>query len=135
MKTLLKYSLLIVVAVWFLLPIYVVVITSVKGLDAITLERMWELPKQLDWSGYQLALEKLAPNLMNSFLLVIPATLISAFLGSMNGYILSKWKFKGSDVLFALMLFGMFIPYQSILIPLIQFMQSVQLYNTIPGLI
>ena len=53
----------------------------------------------------------------------------------MNGYILSKWKFKGSDVIFTFILFGMFIPYQSILIPLIQFLRDIELYNTIPGLI
>lgn len=134
-KRVLLYILLVALAVWFLVPIYVVILTSIKGLDAITLEKMWELPKQINFSGYKLAFEKLSPNILNSLLLVIPATLISAFLGSMNGYILSKWQFKGSNTLFSLMLFGMFIPYQSILIPLIQFMQSIHLYNTIPGLI
>src|SRR5690625_8018542 len=53
----------------------------------------------------------------------------------MNGYVLSKWKFKGSDILFTILLFGMFLPYQSILIPLIQFLRSINLYNTLPGLI
>jgi glucose/mannose transport system permease protein len=53
----------------------------------------------------------------------------------MNGYVLSKWKFRGSDLLFTVMLFGMFIPYQSILIPLVQFLQAINLYATIPGLI
>lgn len=134
-KRFLLYVLLVVLAALFLIPIYVVVLTSLKGLDAITLERMWEWPKQLNFSGYRQAFDKLSPNLANSFLLVIPATLLSALLGSMNGYILSKWQFKGSNTLFALMLFGMFIPYQSILIPLIEFMQRIHLYNTIPGLI
>ena len=55
---------------------------------------------------------------MNSFYLTIPATLISSLLGSINGYVLSKWKFRGANVVFPLMLFGMFIPYQSILIPM-----------------
>ena len=134
-KRTLLYILLLALAVWFLIPIYVVLLTSIKGLDAITLEKMWEWPRQIDFSGYKLAFEKLSPHLTNSFLLVIPATLISALCGSMNGYILAKWQFKGSNTLFAFMLFGMFIPYQSILIPLIQFMQSIHLYNSIPGLI
>jgi len=56
-------------------------------------------------------------------------------LGSINGYVLSKWKFRGSDVLFPLLLFGMFIPYQSILIPLMRAFQVMHLYGTIPGLI
>ena len=72
---------------------------------------------------------------MSSVQLAIPATIISGFLGSLNGYILSKWKFRGSDLLFTLMLFGMFIPYQSILIPMIKFLQSIGLYGSLPGLI
>jgi glucose/mannose transport system permease protein len=65
----------------------------------------------------------------------VPATLISAMLGSMNGYVLAKWKFRGADLLFPLILFGMFIPYQAILIPLVQTTQSLGLYGSIPGLI
>lgn len=67
--------------------------------------------------------------------MVIPATLISALLGSLNGYVLSKWKFKGSEAIFTILLFGMFIPFQSILIPLIQTIQALGLYNTIAGLV
>ncbi len=67
--------------------------------------------------------------------LTVPATLISAMLGSMNGYVLAKWKFRGADVLFPAILFGMFIPYQAILIPLVQTMRLLGLYGTIPGLI
>jgi glucose/mannose transport system permease protein len=71
----------------------------------------------------------------NSLLMVIPATIISSFIGAINGYLLSKWKFRGSDLLFTLMLFGFFIPYQAILIPLINFLQVIKVYGTIPGLI
>jgi glucose/mannose transport system permease protein len=77
----------------------------------------------------------LAPNFLNSLYLAVPATLLSAMLGSINGYILAKWKFRGADVLFPLILFGMFIPYQSILIPLVQVTQWLGLYGSIPGLI
>lgn len=129
------YLLLIVLAVLFLVPVYIIIVTSLKGLNEITLDQMWHLPSGLDFSGYKEAYAKLLPNLRNSFWLAIPATALSALLGSMNGYVLSKWAFRGSNVLFALMLFGMFIPYQSILIPLIEFLQQIKLYNTIPGLI
>ncbi len=71
------------------------------------------------------AFEQLRPHFRNSFYLTIPATLLSSLLGSVNGYILSKWRFRGSEVLFPIMLFGMFIPYQSILIPLVQVLQKV----------
>jgi len=80
-------------------------------------------------------LRGLSQNFMNSVYLVIPATILSAFLGSMNGYILTKWRFKGEDIILPMLLFGTFIPYQSILIPLVQVLQKIKLYSTIPGLI
>ncbi|MFC0272320.1 carbohydrate ABC transporter permease [Metabacillus herbersteinensis] len=129
------YLLLIAISLFFLLPVYVMVITSLKPFEEVTLANMWKLPTAIDFSGYSEAFTKLAPNLLNSFYLVIPATIFSALVGAMNGYVLSKWKFKGADVIFTMILFGMFIPYQSILIPLIQFLREIGLYNSIPGLI
>jgi glucose/mannose transport system permease protein len=129
------YSVLSLFSILFLLPVYVVLATSLKSLDAITLNTMWSLPRSFDFTGYKEAFSRLAPNLWNSMLLVIPATLLSALLGSLNGYVIAKWKFKGSELIFTLILFGMFIPYQSILIPLIQFMQQIGLYNSIAGLV
>ncbi|CAH0346481.1 carbohydrate ABC transporter permease [Bacillus sp. CECT 9360] len=131
----LLYLLLIGLSLLFLMPVYVMIVTSLKPLEEVTLSEMWKLPSTLDFSSYATAFSKLAPNLMNSFYLVIPATIISALLGSLNGYVLSKWKFKGANTVFTLILFGMFIPYQSILIPMIQFLREIGLYNTIPGLV
>ena len=68
-------------------------------------------------------------------MMVVLATLISAFLGSVNGYVFSRWQFPEADMFFTLALFGMFIPYQSILIPLVQTLRAISLYGTIPGLI
>jgi glucose/mannose transport system permease protein len=104
---------------------------------------MWDWPSGLHFDSYLKAwlgkesegIRGLSYNFMNSVYLAIPATLGSALLGSLNGYVLAKWKFRGSDVLFPLMLFGMFIPYQSILIPLVQTLQVFHLYGSIPGLI
>lgn len=129
------YIVCIMMCLFFLMPVYVMLVTSVKPLDEVTLSDMWKLPTTFDWSSYQTAFAKLAPNFLNSIYLVVPATLLSALLGALNGYVLSKWKFKGADTIFTLILFGMFIPYQSILIPLIQFLREIGLYNTIPGLI
>lgn len=131
----LTYVLLALFSLAFLVPVYVMLVTSLKPFDEVSFARMWELPSSLNFASYGQAFSKLAPNLMNSIYLVVPATLLSALLGSLNGYVLSKWKFKGSDWVFTAILFGMFIPYQSILIPMIQFIQSVGLYNTIPGLV
>ncbi|HLR04031.1 MAG TPA: carbohydrate ABC transporter permease [Virgibacillus sp.] len=130
-----KYMLLIFFSLLFLAPVYVIIVTSLKPLDEVSLAEMWTLPTSIDFSSYIQAFSKLSPNLLNSFYLVIPATLLSALFGAMNGYVLSKWRFKGSETLFTIILFGMFIPYQSILIPMIQFLRQIELYNTIPGLI
>ncbi|MFG6117935.1 MULTISPECIES: carbohydrate ABC transporter permease [Thalassobacillus] len=129
------YLILIALTLFYLMPVYVMLVTSFKPLQEVTLADMWKLPTTIDFSSYVTAFTRLAPNLMNSFYLVIPATILSALFGSLNGYVLSKWKFKGSDVLFTAILFGMFIPYQSILIPLIQFLREIGLYNSIAGLV
>src|SRR5699024_8460306 len=135
MSKMIKYMLLILFALFFLSPVYVILVTSMKPLDEVSLAEMLTLPSSIDFCSYSEAFSKLASNLMNSIYLVVPATLLSALLGAMNGYVLSKWRFKGSETIFTFILFGMFIPYQSILIPMIQFLRTIDLYNTIPGLI
>lgn len=129
------YALLIFFAILFLIPVYMVLVTSFKTFDQVSLSTMWQFPTQFTLDAFAEALDKLSPNLMNSFALVIPATIISAMIGSLNGYVLSKWKFPGANIVFPLMLFGMFIPYQAILIPLVQFLGAVGLYGNIVGLI
>jgi glucose/mannose transport system permease protein len=129
------YTGLILLGLCFLVPFYVLIVTSLKPFEEVSLATMWQLPGTIDLSSYSEAFSKLAPNFLNTIYMVVPATLISALLGSLNGYVLSKWKFKGSELVFTALLFGMFIPFQSILIPLIQTIQAIGLYNTIPGLV
>lgn len=129
------YFSLVFLSVLFLIPAYMVIITSLKSPDQIGLNTVWSTPDIWYFQSFVEAWEAFAPYLKNSFLLVIPATIISAIMGSMNGYVLSKWKFRGANVIFTLMLFGMFIPYQSILIPLFQFLNRINLYGNIQGLI
>jgi glucose/mannose transport system permease protein len=129
------YAVLIFLAIVYLVPVYMVLITAFKDPANINLESVWEFPNPIDLAGFGEAITAFLPNLRNSFALVIPATVLSAIMGSMNGYVLSKWKFPGANIIFPLMLFGMFIPYQSILIPLFQFLRSLGLYGGIPGLI
>ncbi len=131
----LLYLILILASAFFLLPVYLLLVTGLKSFQEVNLSTMWSLPRSFTLESFAMAFNKLLPNLMNSFYLTIPATVISAFIGSVNGYILSKWKFKGADIIFPLILFGMFIPYQSVLIPLVQFLNTIHLYGTIPGLI
>ncbi len=131
----LMYLMLLAMAIFFLLPVYVLVITGLKSFGEVDLQRMWDLPATINFENFWAAYQALAPHLANSLRLVIPSSLISSLLGSINGYIFSKWKFKGSDWIFTLILFGMFIPYQSILIPLVQFMEQLGLRGSITGLI
>ena len=125
---------LIFMAIFYLLPIYIMLITGLKGFDEVSLKTMWDLPTQISFDNFIEAYDKLSPHLWYSFNMVIPAAVISSFLGSINGYILSKWKFRGADIIFPAILFGMFIPYQSILIPLVEFMNRAGLYGGLPGL-
>lgn len=129
------YAALIIIAGMFLIPVYMVLVTSFKSIDQVSISTMWNLPTSFTLESFQRALEKLLPSFINSLLLVVPATAISAALGSINGYVLSKWRFPGANIIFPLMLFGMFIPYQAILIPLVQFLQTIGLYGSIWGLI
>jgi glucose/mannose transport system permease protein len=129
------YALLVALAAFYLLPMFAIVVTSLKSFAEVSRSTLWELPKAPTLESYVTAFNKLAPSFLNSVLLVVPAATISAVLGSLNGYVLSKWKFRGANIVFTLLLFGMFIPYQSILIPLFQFLSAVGLYGGIPGLI
>ena len=130
------YLILLALAVVFLLPVYLLVLTGLKPLNQVDLQTMWSLPiGGLHIDNFIAAYKQLAPNINNSLTMVIPEALLSALLGSFNGYLLSKWKFRGSNLIFSLILFGMFIPYQSILIPLVKFMEYIKLYGDIPGLV
>lgn len=130
------YVILIALALFYLLPIYLLLLTGFKPINQVDLKTMWALPVGgLHLDNFIAGYQQLAPNLKNSLLMVIPEALLSALLGSFNGYLLSKWRFRGSDVVFAFILFGMFIPYQSILIPLVKFMQYIKLYGDLPGLV
>ena len=129
------YVLLALFTLVFLVPVYLVIVTSLKSPDTITLANTWNLPDQLYWQSYTEVIEAFGPRIQNSVTLVIGATVASSVLGSLNGYVFSKWHIPGEKILFPMMLFGMFIPYQAILIPLFDFMRSIGLYGGVPGLI
>ncbi len=129
------YVLLIGMSAFYLLPIYLMLITGFKGFEEVNLKTMWTLPQGIQFDNFVEAFDKLAPYMWNSLNMVFPAAIISSILGSINGYVLAKWKFKGADIIFPLILFGMFIPYQSILIPLVEFMKQSNLYGGLPGLV
>ena len=129
------YFVLGVFTLAFLLPVYMTVVTALKQPEDINLLTSWSLPNPVFWKSFSIAWKLLAPNLKNSLVLTISATIISALVGSINGYIFSKNSFKGSEIIFTLILFGMFIPYQIVLIPLFYVEKSLGLYGGIGGLV
>lgn len=131
----LLYIPLVFMALFYLIPMYIMLVTGFKGFDEVNLRTMWTLPSSLRIDNFVEAFTKLSPYLWNSFNMVFPAAIISSVLGSLNGYVLAKWKFPGSNIIFPLILFGMFIPYQSIMIPLVEFMRNINLYGGLPGLV
>jgi glucose/mannose transport system permease protein len=131
----LLYVFLLAVSVFYLLPVYVVVVTSLKSFIEVSNSTPWDLPQAPNLDAYAAAFDRLRPAFLNSVFLVVPGTALSALLGSLNGYVLSKWRFRYSNLVFTLLLFGMFIPYQSVLIPVVTVLQSINLYGGLPGLI
>ncbi len=134
-STIALYAALLLLAAAYLLPAYLTLITALKAPVDISLPRSWELPASLDLSSFTVAFDLLKPNIVNSLILTVTATFFSTVLGSLNGYVFAKWRFPGSEVLFTLFLFGMFIPYQVVLIPLFHTLRAMHLYGGLPGLI
>lgn len=140
---LLIYIILAIFTIFYIIPMYIMLVTGMKSFSEVGLSTMWNLPRSLNFESFRTAwlgsaeggFRGLSGSFLNSVLLVIPATIISALFGSLNGYVLAKWQFRGSDLIFTLILFGMFIPYQSIIIPLVLTLQRLHVYGTIPGLI
>ncbi len=121
-----QYLLLVFFAAIILTPLYVVVVTSFKSPAEYSSLTAWSLPKEIFGGGWFAAWNALAPAMLRSLVLAVVASIVSSFLGSMNGYAFSKLRFPGATVIFTLFLFGMFIPYQAILIPLQSLMIQVQ---------
>jgi len=129
------YVALIAFAAYYLMPLYLMLITGLKTYDQVSIATMWALPFPLSIDGFSQAWAKVAPNFINSIMITVPAAIISAFIGSINGYVFAKWKFRGSNTIFILFLVGMFLPYQGVLIPLVRVLQTMGLYGSIVGVI
>ncbi|MGD7788287.1 carbohydrate ABC transporter permease [Propionibacteriaceae bacterium Y1700] len=114
----LRYVLLIIFAIIVLMPLYVLLVTSLKPASMISADQAWRLPVELSTAGWAEAWGRLSPSLYRSLILAICAAVLSSILGSLNGFVFARWRFPGSNVIFTLFLFGMFIPYQAVMIPL-----------------
>ena len=140
----LLYAVLLFLALLFLLPVYVMLANSFKPLeeirsgDLMALPVAWTVQPWLSaWSTAQIGVQPtgLRPYFVNSFLLVVPAVAISTLIGALNGYILTQFRFRGSELLFAAMLFSVFIPFQIVLIPMAKTLGVLGLAGTVKGLV
>ncbi|MBC3933779.1 carbohydrate ABC transporter permease [Undibacterium rugosum] len=138
------YLLLILCALYYLAPLYVMLTTSVKTLDEIRAGNLLDLPAQLNlqawqkaWSGActGVSCEGLAPYFWNSVKMAVPAVLISTLIGSVNGYVLAHWKFRGSEIVFTALMVGCFIPFQVVILPMARLLGLAGLSNTTAGLV
>ena len=141
---LLLWALLLAFALVFLAPLYVMVVTSLKDAEQLRTGHLLSLPTAPTLAAWAKAwgsactgvqCDGLAPFFWNSVAMVVPAVLISTLLGSVNGYVLSKWRFPGSETLFALMLFGVFMPMQVVLLPMSQVLGALGLASSVGGLV
>ncbi len=141
---LLLWAVLIVFAIWFLLPAYVVVGTSLKELEEIRGGSLLSLPHELNFWAWKHAWSEacigvtctgLEPYFWNSVKMAIPAVTLSTLLGALTGYALTKWQFKGANMVFALILFGCFVPFQVVILPMAQTLGIIGITNTVYGLI
>jgi glucose/mannose transport system permease protein len=137
------YTALILFAVYYLLPLYVMLVNSLKPLEEIRQGGMLNLPQQWTiepwisaWSTAQIGVQPtgLKPFFINSILMVVPAVAISTMIGALNGYVLTKWQFRGSNVFFGLLLLSCFIPFQIVLIPMARILGTIGLAGSIWGL-
>lgn len=138
------YVLLAIFAVYYLLPLFVMVTTSLKSLEEIRTGSLISLPRDVTFQAWQTAwssacsgikCEGLRPYFWNSVIMAVPAVIISTLIGAINGYAVAQWRFRGANLIFALILFGCFIPFQVVLLPMARLLGQMGLAGSIPGLI
>lgn len=138
------YLLLSLFALYYLAPLFVMVTTSLKSLEEIRTGSLISLPREVTfdawataWSGAcsGIKCEGLKPYFWNSIMMAVPAVAISTFIGAINGYVIAQWRFRGANLIFSLMLFGCFIPFQVVLLPMARLLGIFGLAGSIQGLV
>lgn len=138
------YGLLLLLAAIYLLPLYVMLTTSLKSLDEIRGGDMLSLPASPSIAAWTKAWGEACIGVTctgikgyfwNSIKMVVPAVVISTLLGALNGYVLTKWRFPGHKIIFGMMLFACFIPFQAVLIPMARMLGMMGIANTTTGLV
>jgi len=138
------YVLLVFCALYYLAPLYVMLSTSLKSLDEIRSGNLLDIPLHPSIAAWSKAwgeactgvqCQGLAPYFWNSMKMAVPAVLISTLIGSLNGYVLAHWRFRGSEVIFTSLMVGCFIPFQVVILPMARLLGLMHIANTTTGLI
>lgn len=138
------YGTLIVVALYYLLPLYVMIVTSLKGMPEIRLGNIFSPPLEITFQPWVKAwaeactginCDGLSRGFWNSVRILVPSVILSIAIASVNGYALARWRFKGSEFFFAILMVGAFIPYQTMLYPLVIILREIGLMGSIWGLV
>ncbi|PZQ95724.1 MAG: sugar ABC transporter permease [Cereibacter sphaeroides] len=143
-RNIILYGTLFVIAAYYLLPLYVMIVTSLKGMPEIRLGNIFSPPVEITFQPWVKAwaeactglnCDGLSRGFWNSVRITVPSVILSIAIASVNGYALSNWRFKGSETFFTILIFGAFIPYQVMLYPIVILLREIGLYGTIWGLI
>lgn len=138
------YSILIFFSLYYLFPLYVMVVTSLKTMPEIRFGNIFALPQAPSFDAWVkawtsactgLTCQGLSPGFWNSVKITIPSTIVSIFIAAVNGYALINWRFKGSEVFFAILIFGSFIPYQVMLYPLVMITRELGIFGSLQAVI
>ncbi|MGR3617272.1 MAG: carbohydrate ABC transporter permease [Paracoccaceae bacterium] len=138
------YGTLILITVYYALPLYVMIVTSLKGMPEIRLGNVFSPPVEVTFQPWVKAWSEactgltcngLSTGFWNSVQITIPSVILSIIIASVNGYALANWKFKGADVFFTILIFGAFIPYQILLYPMVIMLREMGLYGSLGGLV
>ncbi|MBO9132596.1 carbohydrate ABC transporter permease [Rhizobium sp. B230/85] len=143
-RNIMLYGTLFVVAAYYLLPLYVMIVTSLKGMPEIRMGNIFSPPMEITfepwvkaWSSACTGLncDGLSRGFWNSVRITLPSVLISIAIASVNGYALANWRFKGAQLFFTILIFGAFVPYQVMLYPIVIMLRSIGLYGSLTGLV
>ncbi|RUW48869.1 carbohydrate ABC transporter permease [Mesorhizobium sp. M1A.F.Ca.ET.072.01.1.1] len=138
------YGTLIVVALYYLLPLYVMIVTSLKGMPEIRLGNIFSPPLEITFEPWVKAWSQactglncdgLSRGFWNSVRITVPSVLLSIAIASVNGYALANWRFKGADTFFIILIVGAFIPYQVMIYPIVIILREIGIYGTLTGLV
>lgn len=143
-RNIMLYGTLTVVALYYLLPLYVMIVTSVKGMPEIRLGHTFAPPMEITFEPWVKAWSQactglncdgLSRGFWNSVRITIPSVILSILIASVNGYALANWRFKGANIFFTILIVGAFIPYQVMIYPIVIILREVGIYGTLTGLV